>query len=297
MRITSVADRVAGTRPAGRRTARRSRKPSPQRVERRVLEAPRRRPAAGPAAPPRCPAGAAAAGARRAGCAPGRRSPSRPAAPRASIVEDDQPRVVAGVEDRQAADDLQEGRDAEHHGEPEDAEQRDGDPLRPWAAARAPPRPASAAARPRRARARAGTAGSGSASAGPTSRAGRARSPPRASSAMSTDVPAAVAEVGRVQQQLARTGSRLTAASAAPPAMAAAEGEHRAPQRRRARHALAARLPEPQDEEGRRRQQRVEARLGMAGQELERHDGGQPGAGEQARPAHEPVGQQAAATG
>ena len=287
MRITSCADRVAGTRPAGRRTARRSRKPSARARERRVLEGGCRRPAAATSSAAPMPSRSLRRRRATRRCVARSSKPQPASSDAANIVEDDQPRVVARVEDRQAADDLEERRDAQHHGEPQEAEQRHRDPLGlgpqderrrgEHQRQRAHVERALEHEQPDRRLRR----------PAPPVRQEDARSPPCASSAMSTECPPRSWRSAECSSSSAN-GTRLTAASAAPPsdgrrrrpatraAPAAASGvpARRACQSRRTRNAAAA-------------MQRVEARLGVAGQELERHDGGQPGAGQQARAAHE----------
>ena len=97
-------------------------------------------------------------------------------------------------------------------------------------------------------------------------------------------LPAAVAEVRRVPQQL-EEGQERDRRERGAAGHRGREAQERRPRRR-------ARLPQAQREERGGGQEDVEARLGVPGEELQRHDGGQAAGGQQPRPADEALREQ-----
>ena len=92
-----------------------------------------------------------------------------------------------------------------------------------------------------------------------------------------------VAQVGGEPAAARAKGIRLTAARPPRRPGRRAEGEQPAAELRAAARRVAARLPQPEAKNATVASRRVEARLGVPGEELERDHGRQPGAGEQVR--------------
>ena len=215
---------------------------------------------------------------------------------RAEHGEDDQPRVVTRVEDRQAADDLQERGHAQDDGQPQPAEQRDRDPLRPG--------PEDQGRGHEHQRKRADV--KGTLDHEQPDRGLRRASPPVGQEDADGLLPvqrdvhrfaASVAQVGRVEDQL---GERQKAdrGQRGPRHHGAAEGERGNGDARRLGPPVAARLPQPQSQERRRPPCRTwKLDSACPARNWSPTTAASPAPARRRRTAHEPFGQQAAATG